>query len=397
MVSPAGNPFSPTFGTTPPFLAGREEVLSRFDEAVNAGPLHPDYTLLITGDRGTGKTALLNVLEDRVADYGWMTITASASSEPLPTRIVGEAGRCLERLESGRRRPKIRSISAMGVGIQLGHDPEGPLSVPSLLSTLEQLGAALPKEGTGLLLTVDELHDVTRSDVRDVAAAIQIVTRRRLRPIAFAAAALPLIEHTHLADAQMTFLQRCARASLGPLDPVHTRQALHKPIVRSGAAIDDDALAEATKATLGFPYMIQLIGFHAWRFREKPDQPISLTNVQAATSEAVHTMVTQIAAPVWNRLSPMEKRFLVAMLLDPTASELADIAERIGRTLQYARTYRRRLLDAGAVSPAADGRIRFRHHAMRTRARQAARNDPNLTRPVPLRAFRDRPGNHQHR
>ena len=57
------NPFSPSFGTTPPLLAGRDEVIERFDEAIDTGPTHPDYTLLITGDRGTGKTALLNVLE----------------------------------------------------------------------------------------------------------------------------------------------------------------------------------------------------------------------------------------------------------------------------------------------------------------------------------------------
>ena len=63
---------------------------------------------------------------------------------------------------------------------------------------------------------------------------MQIVTRRRLRPVAFAAAALPLVEHTHLSDPNMTFLQRCARAPLGPLDPGETRAALCQPVVDTG-------------------------------------------------------------------------------------------------------------------------------------------------------------------
>ena len=372
------NPFSPTFGTTPPLLAGRGEVLARFDEALDTGPTHPDYTLLLTGDRGTGKTALLNVLEATVAERGWMIATAAASSESVSTRIVGEATLCIERLRGARRRPRLSSVSTLGVAVSLDPGSERAGPEPGLLSVLEQLGELLEDKGTGLLLTVDELHDVERDDVRNVAAAVQIVTRRRLRPIAFAAAALPLIEHSHLADPNMTFLQRCARARLGLLTPDETRRALREPIARSGGAIDDEALAEAVDATLGYPYMIQLVGFHAWQMRDHPNEPISLANVRAGTIEADHAMVDQIAGPVWNRLSPMDKRFLVAMLPDEPDSSLADIAGRLGRSLQYVRTYRRRLIAAGAASPTSKGRLRYRHHALRKRAQAAARDDPTL-------------------
>ena len=238
-----------------------------------------------------------------------------------------------------------------------------------------------------MLLTVDELHDVDRDDVRDVASAVQIVTRRRLRPVAFAAAALPLVEHTHLSDHNMTFLQRCARAPLGPLDPDETRAALCQPIVDSGSTIDDDALDEAVAAAAGYPYMIQLVGFHAWRMRARADAPISLADapisladVRAGAVEAEHAMVAQIAGPTWNRLSMMDRRFLVAMLADEPDSSLADIAERIGRSPQYARTYRARLIAAGAISPTSKARVRFRHHAFRKRAQTAARDNPTSQR-----------------
>ena len=378
MAALARNPFSPTFGTTPPLLAGRDEVLARFSDALDTGPTHPDYTLLVTGDRGTGKTALLNVLEDRAADRGWMTITSAASSEPVSVRIAGEARRCIERLRRSRPGARLSSVSALGVGIALQPSPQPSGPQPGLLSVLEELGELLSEKGTGLLLTVDELHDVERDDVRNVASAVQIVTRRRLRPVAFAAAALPLVEQTHLADPNMTFLQRCARARLGLLDPDETRRALRQPIVDCGSAIESDALAEAVAATLGYPYMIQLVGFHAWQMREDADQHIDLVNVQAGAAEAEHAMVDQIAGPVWNRLSPMDRRFLVAMLRDEPDSSLADIAQRLGRTVQYARTYRQRLIAAGAISAASKARVCFRHHALRKCAHAAARDDPSL-------------------
>ncbi len=378
--SHATNPFSPTFGTTPPLLAGRGKAMARFSEALDTGPTHPDYTLLITGDRGTGKTALLNALEARAADRGWMTATAAASSEPVSVRIGSEARRCMERLRGGRRGARLGSVSALGVGISLEprHPPAGP--EPGLLSTLEELGELLDRRRTGLLLTVDELHDVDRDDVRNVASAVQIVTRRRLWPVAFAAAALPLIEHTHLGDPNMTFLQRCARAPLGSLEPEETLRALRQPVIDSGSAIDDDAVAEAAAATLGYPYMIQLVGFHAWQMRRNPDVPISLADVRAGAVEAEHAMVAQVAGPIWNRLSPMDRRFLVAMLGDDPDSSLADIAGRIDRSLQYARTYRSRLIAAGAISPASKARVQFRHQALRKRAHAAARDDPTLLR-----------------
>ncbi|MCY4068342.1 MAG: ATP-binding protein [Acidimicrobiaceae bacterium] len=375
------NPFSPSFGTTPPLLAGRDDVLDRFNEAIEAGPTHPDYTMLVTGDRGTGKTALLNTMEDTVSNRGWLTVTAASSSEPLSERIAAEALRSLEQFPGGERRIKLASLNVLGVGLELEQGSTATVKAGRLTSVLEQLGEALANKRVGLLITIDELHDVKRDDVRDVASAVQIATRRRQRPIAFAAAALPLIEHSHLADPHMTFLQRCARAPLDPLTPDETRRALREPIVSHGSFINNDALDEAVDSTLGYPYMIQLVGFHAWRMRTTTDEPISVDDVRGAILEAEHAMVEQVAGPVWNRLSPMDQRFLVAMLQDETDSSMADIASRLGRSPQHARTYRRRLLAAGALSPMPAGRVRFRHHALRRRAQDAARDDPDLTRP----------------
>ncbi|MDE0319411.1 MAG: ATP-binding protein [Acidimicrobiaceae bacterium] len=376
-ASQAGNPFSPAFGSTPPLLAGRDDVLGRFAEAAQAGPLHPDYTLLLTGERGSGKTALLNALEADAAARGWPVIAVASTSESVAARVARDTAVLLERIRSSGS-ARLTSLNVLGIGLAWERRTAADHGNPDLASTLEQLGRLLRDHDSGLLLTVDELHDVERDDVRDIAGALQMVTRRRLCPVAFVGAALPLIAHTHLADPGMTFFQRCARAPLGPLDAADTRRALLEPILAASGSIDADALDEAVAATLGYPYMIQLVGYWAWRIGSDLAGPISHSTAQAAIAEAERTMIEQIARPVWNRLSPMDKRFLTAMLDDDGDSSLEDVARRIGRSIQFARTYRSRLVGADAVESGGRGRVRFKHRAMRACASARRHDDLDL-------------------
>lgn len=85
------NPFSPTFGTAPPLLVGRDDTVRRVTTAVEVGPQHPDYTILITGPRGSGKTALLNAIESEAERASWPAISVSASTLGLCERITRSA------------------------------------------------------------------------------------------------------------------------------------------------------------------------------------------------------------------------------------------------------------------------------------------------------------------
>ena len=64
------NPFTPSFGVSPPLLVGREEPLERFSEALEDGPGSPGRATVYTGARGTGKTVLLNAVEDLAREEG---------------------------------------------------------------------------------------------------------------------------------------------------------------------------------------------------------------------------------------------------------------------------------------------------------------------------------------
>lgn len=359
------NPFVPTFGASPPLLAGRNGVITRLERALRHGPTHPDYTLLLTGRRGYGKTVLLNSAETVARDNGWSVVSLSASSGTFRSELLSIV---TDNLRDDGSKFRLASLQVFGVGGSVvERHPSPPASTPPLIRTA-LTGAAdhMAAQGAGLLVTVDELQAGDPVEMREFATAIQHITRRELRPLAFVGAALPEVEDTLLADPGMTFFQRCARVPLGALSMDDTHLAIEDPIRDSGGRIDADAVAAAVEYAAGYPFMVQLVGFHSWDICNDPAAGIALKDVEAGLIEALVVLVEQIIRPVWKALSPVDKAFLFAMAQDDTVSHVADIADRLGKDGNYVNYYRQRLLRAGVVAVEGRGRLRFAHPVMRT-------------------------------
>lgn len=359
------NPFSPTFGASPLVLAGRDDILGDIDDALTVGPTHPDYTALFIGVRGAGKTAMLNAVEDLARERGWLIVSDTAAPAGLLDRLADAAARLLSQHEPPPPARRLKAAAVAGVGsIEFHQAPEAESS-RDLRSLLADLGDRLADNGTGLMITLDELQSGVLDEIREFGAVVQHVTRREERPVAFAGAALPQIEDTMLSDDAATFLQRCSRHDIGWLDLPATKAAIAGPIEERGAAIDPRALEEAVAATSGYAFMIQLVGFHAWKAAGDPMSGITAEEVAIGIAEAERRIGRLVLAPMWRGLSDVDRRFLVAMARDDDASELATIAARLGVEINYAGVYRRRLLKAGMIVPVGKGRVDFAHHAAR--------------------------------
>ena len=362
-MPPTTNPFVPTFGASPPLLVGRDEVITRLEKAFHLGPTHPDYTLLLTGPRGSGKTVLLNSAEGVARDSGWSVVSVNAASGMFRSELLSILGNSFAGEGSKLR---LASMQVFGVGGSVERDPVPSATLPPLVrTTLTTAADQMAAQSAGLLVTVDELQAGDPAEMREFATALQHITRRELRPLAFVGGALPEVENTLLADPGMPFFQRCARARLDPLSSADASLALERPIYDSGGRIDVDALDAAVKSAAGYPFMLQLVGFHSWDICGDPAAGITRNHVEAGIVEASAVLVDQIVRPVWNGLSAVDRAFLAAMSQDDMSSHVADIATRLGRDGNYVNYYRRRLLRAGAVAPAGRGRLRFTHLVMR--------------------------------
>ena len=359
----APNPFAPTFGSVPPVMAGRDDIVDAIREALVTGTTHPDYTTIFFGVRGAGKTVMLNAAEDVAHEQGWLTISEDASRAGLTARLERAAIRHIRELTAPPKR-RVRSVQAFGIGAELGDAPP-PDAAESLREALSELGDLLAGKGIGLMITLDELLSADRSEIREFGSVMQHVCRREQRPIAFSGAALPPFEEYIETEDQSAFLHRCSRHDIDQLNQADTRMALSVPIEQRGRMIDEDALAAASLATSGYAFMVQLVGFYSWAAASPASASITREHVESGIAEANRRVSRLVLAPVWRELSPVDKRFLRAMAADDGESLLADIAQRLDVDLNYAGVYRQRLIRAGMIVATTRGRIDLAHHAAR--------------------------------
>ena len=188
-------------------------------------------------------------------------------------------------------------------------------------------------------------------ELRELGATIQHCFREE-RPIAFVAAGLPAaVQDLLLKDKVLTFLRRGARYELGDVDLAEARHALEAPIVDGGRSIDPEALDLATRASRGYPFLIQLIGAQLWRHAGDA-AVISLDIAELAVRTALPRMGRLLHEPVLADLSPVDRRFLAAMAEDDGPSRPHDLAVRMGVDDNYVSQYRLRLIAAEVIRPA---------------------------------------------
>lgn len=358
------NPFAPTFGAEPPLLAGREQIFRDATDAWMTGPTHPGYTALLLGRRGSGKTVVLEALRVLGHSRGWLSISDAAATPGLLNRLAHKAAEHLNR-HAGELAPDIRrDLAAAGIGLGPGYDPDADLS-RRLANMLRGLTAYLQAYGTGLVVTVDELHAGDTDELRMLGIVVQDVTRIGQLPMAFVGAGLPILEDTLLADTSITFLQRCARYEVGFLDPAAAWTALAEPVSQRGGHMAPEAVEHAVAASQGYPFLVQLVGFHAWELASDPTKTVTLEDVIAGAETARRQVGQLVIAPMWRDLSDGSRRFLAAMALDDGVSRTSDIAARLGVSSEYVGVYRSRLMKSGMVAPAGRGRLDFALSAAR--------------------------------
>lgn len=376
----ARNPFRPTAGATPPLLVGRLEVVDEFADSLDDGPGAPGRLALFTGPRGVGKTVMLNEAGDQALRRGWVTISETATPG-MVSRLRHATTRALREADSTSA--PTRSITGVtlpviGGGVTLSAAPE---DVVDWRHELGLLLGALERSRTGLLITVDEVHRGARDDLRDLAATVQHLVRED-RDVALAMAGLTSAVSDLLSDDVLTFLRRADRFELRdvPLDDVAA--ALGHTIRSEGREIDDDALEYAARATGGYPFMIQLVGYHVWR--KATGDRIDLAAAHEGVPAAQKRLGSLVHETALGDLSDVDRTYLVAMAQDTSESSTGAIAERMGVTPHYASTYRGRLIDAGVIEPTRYGYVDFAIPYLREYLREHATRDEMAARQLPF-------------
>lgn len=367
----ARNPFTPSFGSNPPLLVGRGEAIDAFGHSLDDGPGSPRRATLLTGPRGMGKTVMLNALEDQARTRGWLVISETATAG-LAARITTDH---LPRLLAAHDPdPNQRHITGIELPFRAGglsttteqrYQPQ-----PSLRSQIERLTDVLEQHETGVLITVDEVHGAPIEDLREITTTVQHAFRED-RAVALVAAGLLSAVRDLLNDEVLTFLRRAEREHLGTIDLEDVTTALREPIERAGRTIESQALDIAARGTQGYPFLIQLVGYHTFNINGD-SATITSTDAENGVQAARRRAGRLVHEPALADLSPIDRTYLAAMSLDDGPSSTSDVAARMGTTPNYANAYRRRLIDAELITSVRHGQVDFALPGLRDYLREHA-------------------------
>ncbi|MCL2379718.1 MAG: ATP-binding protein [Coriobacteriia bacterium] len=352
-MSDKTNPFTPTFGSVPPLFAGRTDVKSDVLRGLEGGLGEPNRISLFVGARGSGKTALLTKIAEDAEQYGWISADVTAIPGMLEDVYERTQEAAAEFVEA-QAKSHLTGVTVAGFGAtrEIVDRSQG-----NWRSRMNMLLDELNKQSIGLLITVDEAN-ISLDEMRSLVVAFQHFVRER-RKVALLMAGLPQNVSALLHDKTISFLRRAVQHQLGVIHEEHeVRETIKKTIELSERTVQKEALKQMTIATGGFPFLIQLVGYHVWRQNSQRNE-INLLDADEGIRYALADMESRIFDVTMRELSENDLRFLQAMLRDGGESKMMDIAERLSVNASYASQYRRRLIEQGIIGSRGRGKVGF--------------------------------------
>ena len=349
------NPFTPTFGSIPLQMAGRGKIITDILNGLDNGPGDPNRASIFVGARGSGKTVLLAKIAEEASANGWISVNVNAVPDMLDEILIQVRDNAKEFL-TPESLSYITSISLPGVSVSRSMNQSERKT--TWRSDMTMVLKELNKQGTGLLITVDEVN-VRVEEMRSLIVNFQHFIRER-RDIALIMAGLPHKVSSLLRDDSISFLRRAFQHNLEPIEETEVRFSLKKTTESAGRSIESDALDLASKSTKGFPFMIQLIGYHMWRQRQE-SEIISSEDVVEGIHLARNDLERMIFETTYRELSEKDLAFLSAMLCDSGSdySTISDICKRMDISSKYAGIYRKRLIEQGIIGSRGHGKVAF--------------------------------------
>jgi DNA-binding transcriptional ArsR family regulator len=322
-------------------------------EALSSPVGHPGRASLLIGQRGFGKTSLLIEFAEIASELGYVTARVTANEQMLDEilQIIQSNGAKYIK----ERKKTLSGISAGALGFSFGltftEETERQFGFRVKLAMLLDKLAAYDK---GVLLLIDEVQS-TSPQMRELAATFQHLVGEE-KNIAIVMAGLPSAISSVLNDEILTFLNRANKIYLDAIPEPEVFGFYLDCFTQLGVEIAEKPLSALAKAADGYPFMLQLLGYHALKLANGKGV-IDGKITRAAIRHSVAGLIDSVHKPCLNPLSDKDIEFLNAMAPDDNGSAMADIQERLGVSQGYVQMYRKRLMDSGVVDSVRRGKL----------------------------------------
>ena len=360
---PQPNPFVPGFGEQPTYAARNGDPVGAFEAGLE-GYDRMQRNVLISGPRGTGKTVLLNEMEQVARERGWTVITVHSGSRDFGADIASQATERLREIDPNATTSRVTSagvnvmqFGANGTREVVDRYPHSGESWGSLLARLAEIAS---QQGGGVMVKVDEAHSFDPRDVQELSQRIQSYAGGRAN-FAFVAAGLPSGGDSLLSSDGATFLARAQAVQTGQVDQQAALHLIGETTLFGGRAISTDAVERAAELSQGHPYLMQLVGSEAWKqSTAHGGGRVTLENVNEGYRAAANEFMRTIHVPALRHATSEQRDFLVAMSEDngrPT--HMSGMVSRLGIAGGDHSATRDSLMQAGFIRPSQDGGVEF--------------------------------------
>ncbi len=367
------NPYTPGAGTRPSELAGRDEIITKVDVALQrimAG--RSEKSVLMVGLRGVGKTVLLNQLRDNARKHGMTTVMIEAPEKrSLPAMLMPPMRSALlelSRKEMGKELTQ-KAMRAMGsfvkamkvkfndlefsvdLGLEDGIADTGDFE-HDLSALLLTIGEAARAAKSAFIIFIDELQYVKETDLAALITALHACAQQTL-PVSLVGAGLPQLVG-NMGRAKSYAERLFDYPEVGKLTRKAALDALVKPAAAAHIAFTDDALNLILQRTQCYPYFLQEWGKHSWNIAAQ--SPITAQDVQQADDHAIAELDASFFRVRFERCTPTEKMYLRAMAdLGGDLSRSGDIAAHMNKQTNQVAPVRNSLIKKGMIYSPAHG------------------------------------------
>ncbi|MDR3190096.1 MAG: ATP-binding protein [Lactobacillaceae bacterium] len=342
------NPFTITFGVTPQLFLGRDTAIENLKSAFD-DPYSPYRIALLMGVRGSGKTSLLNDIT-KIAEQQnkWLIVKVGVDDE-LQSNIITFLEKKVNELNN-KVAIDSTNIKIFNANLTL-KKPNPDLSIPGFQAHFNLLMAELKEHGYSVIFAVDEVQNTQQ--VRQLATAFQIVLNDH-QNIMLLMAGLPQALSDLMNEKVLTFLWRAWRIETDSLDLDEIKATYAQILYKQ----TDDQLHELARATKGYPYLFQLIGYYAYKVQNGEEQ-LSDRQITDAIIKAKAQLFQNVHDIAFREMSEKELEYLLAMREDEIMSNTADIAKRNDWTTNVASGYANRLKAMGLIKSVIRGRVAY--------------------------------------
>lgn len=345
------NVFHPSFGSRPDRIVGRDEVIAQFLAGLDREPGHRDRATLVLGQRGMGKTALLLQLAEEAKAKGYVSARVTAGEDMLEEIIESIQLEGSEFVAARQTRVKGFSAGALGFSLGLTFSDEVRDNY-GFRTKLSLLCDRLCENDRKILLLVDEVQP--NSDAMRALASTYQHLAGEGKEIAIVMAGLPGSISRVLNDEVLTFLNRARKQHLGPLAPRDIMTYYSEAFERERRMLPAEQLHRAAKATQGFPYLLQLIGFYVVEFTAEGDTVDDLV-LEKAIAASREDLIEDVFSPTLNRLSEMDVTVLRAIAKQGDVAKVSEVIAELGVNNSYFQQYRARLIDSRVIESPREG------------------------------------------